>query len=90
MITAVVSVRTMTETIEIAVKIINAFTTPDGRRIAIVEALPVDGKTIRPFTENSHGGPYQSSTAQIRVDFLKDVSIAVVLTVNQFAQVGSI
>ena len=90
MITAYVTVRTMTESIEVAVEIIAVFTTRDGRKLATVEALPVDGKIIRPFAENSHGGPCQSSTALIRVDFLKNIGIAVDLTVNQFAQVGSL
>jgi len=54
-----------------AVKIDNVFTTGDGRQIATVEALPVNGKKIRPFTEYSMGGPVESSTARIPVAFVK-------------------
>jgi len=56
------------------IEVIDAFATGDGRRIAAVAALPVDGKPIRPFTEITHGGPCQSSTARIPATFLSNIS----------------
>jgi hypothetical protein len=56
---------------KVAVEIVNVFKTGDGRQIATVEALPVNGKKIRPFTEYSMGGPVESSSARIPVAFVK-------------------
>ena len=75
---------------KVAVEIINVFTTGDGRRIASVEALPVNGKTIRPFTQYSIGGPSQSSEARIPVAFLTDIGFAVDMPAPTIAEVGSL
>jgi hypothetical protein len=90
MITATVTINTLTGVHAFTVEITDVFTTGDGRKIAAVEALPIDGKTIRPFTESSHGGSCQTSTALIPIAFLKQVGIAVELSVNQTAEVGSL
>ena len=79
-----------TQNQEVAVEIINVFTTGDGRTIASVEALPVNGKTIHPFTEYSMGGPVESSTARIPVVFLTDIGFAVDMPAPKFAEVGSL
>lgn len=89
MITAVVSVRTMTDLSDYTVEIINVFTAGDGRKIAVVETLPVDGLIPQPFTTYTMGGPCQTSTAQIPVDFLKNVGIAIDLPITQTSKVGS-
>jgi len=75
---------------KVAVEIINVFTTGDGRRIASVEALPVNGKTIRPFAQYSIGGPSQSSDARIPVVFLTEIGIAEEAAVPTIAEVGSL
>ena len=92
MITATVTTQTMTGLTDFAVEILDVFITGDDRKIAVVEALPIDGKEIHPFTTYSHGGPSQSSTARVPVTSLKDVAIAVELPVNvtQTAEVGSL
>jgi len=59
---------------DIAVEIKSVFKSGDGRKIAVVEALPVNGKQIEPFTSYSIGGGYQSDTANIRLDLLKGIS----------------
>lgn len=43
-------------------------------KIASVEALPVNGRQIHPFTQYSIGGPSQSATANVRLDFLRGIS----------------
>jgi hypothetical protein len=90
MITATVSIETLTGTQDFTVEIINVFTTGDGRKIATVEALPIDGKEIRPFTQYTHGGPCQSSDARIPVAALKNIAIAVELPVTLVVEVGSL
>ena len=60
-----------TQNQEVTVEVVNIFQTGDGRQIATVEALPIDGKEIRPFTEYSMGGPVESSSARIPVAFVK-------------------
>jgi len=72
---------------EVAVKVVNVFTTGDGRRIATVEALPVDGKNLRPFTEYSMGGPVESSSTRIPVAFVKILEFE---PVPEPAEVGSL
>lgn len=59
---------------DVKVEILNVFTTGDGRKIATVEALPVNGKQIQPFTQYSIGGPSQSNSASIPLDLLKGIS----------------
>lgn len=59
---------------DIAVEIKSVFKSGDGRKIAVVEALPVSGKKVQPFTNYSVGGPYQSDTANIPLDLLKGIS----------------
>lgn len=81
MIIATVTISTMTGNHDFPVEVIDAFKTSDGRRIAVVKALPVNGKEIEPFTKISHGGPYQSSTENIGVEYLKNVAVAVELPV---------
>ena len=51
------------------VKILDVFTTGDGRKLAIVQAL--EGQ---PFTSWTHGGWAASDTTTIRADFLQDVA----------------
>ena len=75
---------------KVAVEIVNVFKTGDGRTIASVEALPVNGKTIHPFTQYTHGGPCQSSDARISIAALKNIAIAVELPVTLAAEVGSL
>ena len=72
---------------KVAVEIVNVFKTGDGRTIASVEALPVNGKTIHPFTEYSMGGPVESSTARIPVAFVKILEFE---PVPEPAEVGSL
>lgn len=76
-----------TQNQEVTVEVVNIFKTGDGRRIATVEALPVNGKTIRPFTEYSMGGPVDSSSARIPVAFVKILEFALV---PEPAEVGSL
>ena len=76
-----------TQNQEVAVEIINVFTTGDGRQIATVEALPVDGKNLRPFTEYSMGGPVESSSTRIPVAFVKILEFE---SVPEPAEVGSL
>jgi len=59
---------------DIAVKVLNVFKTGDGRKVAVVKALPVNGKAITPFTEYTMGGPCQSDTANIRLEFLRGIA----------------
>lgn len=59
---------------DIAVEVKSVFKTGDGRRVAVVEALPVNGLQIKPFTDYSIGGPSQSATANIRLEFLHGLS----------------
>ena len=59
---------------DVAVEVKSVFKSGDGRKVAVVEALPVNGKNIQPFTNYSIGGPYQSSAANIRLDFLTGIS----------------
>ena len=59
---------------DIPVKVLNVFKTGDGRKVAIVKALPVNGREITPFTQYTMGGPCQSNTANIRLEFLKGIS----------------
>jgi len=59
---------------DIAVEVLKVFRTGDGRRVVEVEALPVNGKKIQPFTHYSIGGGYQSSTANIRLEYLRGIS----------------
>jgi len=59
---------------DVTVKVLSVFKTGDGRRVATVEALPVNGREIAPFTSYSAGGPYQSNTARVRVEFLRGLS----------------
>ena len=72
---------------KVAVEIVNVFTAGDGRRIASVEALPVNGKKIRPFTEYSMGGPVESSSTRIPVAFVKILEFE---SVPEPAEVGSL
>jgi len=75
---------------KIAVEVNDIFQSGDGRRIASVTALPVNGKTIRPFTQYSIGGPSQSSDARIPVAFLTDIGFAGRPNVLKLAEVGSL
>lgn len=59
---------------DIAVRVLSVFKTGDGRKVAHVEALPVNGREIAPFTNYSVGGPYQSNTANVRLEFLHGLS----------------
>lgn len=59
---------------DIAVKVLSVFKTGDGRKVAHVEALPVNGREIAPFTNYSVGGPYQSNSANIRIEYLVGIS----------------
>ena len=59
---------------DIAVRVLSVFKTGDGRKVAHVEALPVNGRQIEPFTNYSIGGPYQSSHANVRLEFLRGIS----------------
>lgn len=59
---------------DIAVRVVKVFRTGDGRKVALVEALPVNGKTIEPFTSYSIGGPSRSCQANVRVEFLHGLS----------------
>jgi hypothetical protein len=79
-----------TQNQEVTVEVVNIFTTGDGRQIATVEALPIDGKEIRPFTQYTHGGPCQSSDARISIAALKNIAIAVELPVTLAVEVGSL
>jgi hypothetical protein len=72
---------------DVIVEIINVFKAGDGRQIATVEALPVNGKKIRPFTEYSMGGPVESSSIRIQLAFVKIMEFAPVPTP---AEVGSL
>lgn len=89
MIKARITISTMTGKADFAVEIINVMTASDGRKIAVVEALPVNGNIIRPFTEYTHGGPCPTSTASVSVDCLKDVAISVDISALTPAEVGS-
>ncbi len=60
---------------KVIVEVTGVFKTSDGRKIASVNALPVNGKNIRPFTEYSMGGPVESSTTQIPVVFVNVLGI---------------
>ena len=51
------------------VKILDVFTTGDGRKLAIVQAL--EGQ---PFTNWTHGGWAASDTTTLRADLLQDVA----------------
>ena len=42
-----------------------------GRRRVLVEALPVNGRVIRPFSSWTHGGWTTSATTKIPEEFLK-------------------
>jgi len=79
---AIVTIRNQ----EVAVKVVNVFTTGDGRQVATVEALPVNGKHLRPFTEYSMGGPVESSSTRIPVAFVKILEFE---PVPEPAEVGS-
>ena len=59
---------------DIAVKVLNVFKTGDGRKVAVVKALPVNGREITPFTQYTMGGPCQSNTANVRLEYLKGIS----------------
>lgn len=76
-----------TQNQEFTVEVVNVFKTGDGRQIATVEALPVNGKKIRPFTEYSMGGPVESSSARIPVAFVKIMEFE---PVHEPAEVGSL
>lgn len=89
MITASITLSTMTGKAAFSVEIINVLTTSDGRKIAEVEALPINGETVRPFTEYTHGGPCQVSTAFVPVDRLENIAISVDMPVFTPAEVGS-
>lgn len=58
---------------EYAVEVKHVFYTGDRRKVAHVEALPVNGKPIQPFNNYSIGGGYNTATANIRVEFLHGV-----------------
>lgn len=59
---------------DVPVRIVSTFTTGDGRKVAHVEALPVNGRKITPFTQYTMGGPCESNTANIRLEYLKGIS----------------
>ena len=59
---------------DVIVEVTNIFRTGDGRKVAIVKALPVNGREITPFTQYTMGGPCQSNTANIRLEYLKGIS----------------
>ena len=59
---------------DVTVRILSVFKTGDGRKVASVEALPVNGRQIKPFTQYSIGGPSQSSQANIRLEYLRGIS----------------
>lgn len=59
---------------DIAVEVLKVWRAGDGHRVAEVEALPVRGRKIQPFTHYSIGGPYQSNAANIRLQFLRGIS----------------
>jgi len=74
----------------IAVKITGVFVTADGRKLARVQALPVEGIQIAPFTKFTHGGPCNETAALVPVQCLVNVGISVSLPANQTAEVGSL
>lgn len=77
MITATVKISTPTGQAEIAVQVNDVITTGDGRVLACVAALPVDGRRIRPFCQVTHGGPCQTDQLRIPAPFLHNVSISI-------------
>ncbi len=86
MITASVKV----QSVMITVKITGIFITADGRKLARVQALPVEGVQIAPFTSYTHGGPCNESAALVPVQRLENIGISVSLPANQTAEVGSL
>lgn len=75
MITATVTITTPAGKAEIAVEVTGAFESSRGT-VAIVEALPVNGRAIRPFVQVTHGGPVQTATGHFPAPFLHDLSIS--------------
>ncbi len=55
------------------VEITSIFRTSDGRRIASVSALPIDGHQVEPFCIFTHGGPMQTSHTQIALPHLFNI-----------------
>lgn len=55
------------------VEIKHVFYTGDGRKVAHVEALPINGRPVQPFDHYSIGGGYSTATANIRPDFLHGI-----------------
>lgn len=56
----------------IPVRVLDAWTSTDGRSLAVVETL--DGS--QPFTLFTHGGPADYDSAVVRVEFLHDVVVS--------------
>jgi len=70
------------------VEILNVFTAGDGRQIASVEALPVNGRRVSPFDNYSDRGPSTSSTTRIPTAFLKNIRFGTDRTPAQIHQDG--
>lgn len=54
------------------VEVVDTFTTGDGRKLAVVRAL-----SGQPFTQWTHGGPSQSDSAYVPVDYLANLAASV-------------
>ncbi len=57
----------------IPVRVLDAWTSSDGRRLAVVETL--DGS--RPFTQLTHGGPVDTGAIVIRAEALQGLAVTV-------------
>lgn len=67
---------------QLTVEILSVFTTGDGRKLAAVRAL-----AGQPFTTWTHGGPADSSSANVRADRLSDIALSVDLAAPELAPI---